>query len=426
MTRIVAAALLALAAFAPTAAAKNPWLFDSRSFINMAHQGGEDEFPSATMYAFKSALAAGADTLELDVNRTSDGELIAIHDTSVDRTTNGTGYTSELTLEAIQRLDAAYNFIPGRNAVSGEPESAYPFRGVRTGDKDPPSGFTPQDFRVPTITEVMETFPEIPLNFEIKGQNDDEAEFLRNAELLADLLKDTDRRDIIVTSFNQAAVDRFHELAPEIHLAPGVAGGARFLLQNESPGENVVAFQIPITFKLGDQVLDVATPENVLRAHRAGYAVHVWLSGDEENARVYNDLLDMCVDGIMPAKPKALEKVLKRRKVMRPGTPGFDPCGAQVEDAAIDDGTVDLVLRRRGVEPAAYTGRVQLRTRRGRLLGSGRFELGEDAAKTAMTLEMTDRGKRAVRRGTKIRGVLTTRTSGKRGLPIRQRVTLLP
>ena len=54
--------------------------------------------------------------------------------------------------------------------------------------------------------------------------------------------------------------------------------------------------------------------------------MHIWLSGNEENRRVYNDILDHCVDGIMPARPKALEKVLRRRDVVRPGGEGTDPC----------------------------------------------------------------------------------------------------
>src|SRR4029079_7667122 len=92
----------------------NPWL-DERTFINMAHQGGEDEFPSNTMYAFKEALAAGADTLELDVNRTKDDQFVVMHDWTVDRTTNGTGYTTDMTVGPIPALGAAHNFYPCRS-----------------------------------------------------------------------------------------------------------------------------------------------------------------------------------------------------------------------------------------------------------------------------------------------------------------------
>jgi glycerophosphoryl diester phosphodiesterase len=407
---LAAVALLALPASADTG---NPWL-DERTFINMAHQGGEDEFPSNTMYGFKEALAAGADTLELDVNRTKDDQFVVMHDWKVDRTTNGTGYTTDLTLAEIQQLDGAYNFIPGRNAVAGQPESEYPFRGVRTGAKPPPDGYTAEDFRVPTLTEVLAAFPNTPINIEIKGQEDLESEFVRNAELLAQLLNGTDRRDLIVVSFNQPAVDRFHELAPEIGIAPGVAGLVDYFL-NGKPMPNadaVVAIQVPTKF--GD--LQVLTPKRVLQAHRAGWAVHMWLSGNEENKRVYNDLLDHCVDGIMPARPAALERVLRRRDVVRPGGEGTDPCSVAPQRARLtDDGDARVVLRRRGLEPVAYRGRVQLRSRKGKALGSEPFRMKKGKRKARATVQLRVDVRRVV---------AVVRTKGARGEPVRKRLRL--
>ena len=415
MTRVLPLALASvlLLVFPATAATGNPWL-DQRTFINMAHQGGEDEFPSNTMYAFHQALDAGADTLELDINRTADDQFVVMHDWTVDRTTNGTGYTSDLTLAEIQALDGAYNFIPGRNAVSGEPESEYPFRGVRTGDKPPPEGFTAEDFRVPTLGEVMAEFPNTPINIEIKGQEDEESEFLRNAELLADFLSGTDRRDLIVVSFNQEAVSRFHELAPEIDIAPGLTGLVGYFLNGEPmpDADAVVAIQVPTQF--GD--IEVLTPERVLQAHRAGWAVHIWLSGNEENKRVYNDILDHCVDGIMPARPTALEHVLRKRDVVRPDGEGTDPCSAAAKRGTLtDDGDARILLRRRGLEPVTYRGRVQLRSRKGKPLGSERFRMkkGKDKAKATVDLDADVR-----------RVVAVVRTKGARGEPVRKRLRL--
>ena len=59
---------------------------------------------------------------------------------------------------------------------------------------------------------------------------------MQNAEVLARLLKDTKRRNLIVVSFQQAAVDRFHELAPRIDLAPGITGAANWLLVGRLAG----------------------------------------------------------------------------------------------------------------------------------------------------------------------------------------------
>ncbi len=287
--------------------------------LNIAHQGGEDEFPSNTLYAFKKSVRAGADMLELDVGVTRDGKIVVSHDTTLDRTTSGTGTIESKSLKQIRRLDAAYWFAKGgENAYSHDRKrKAYKFRGIATGKRKPPKGFTRRDFRVPTLTEVMKAFPRTPINIEIKGRTPDEAteEYVRNAEVLAALLRDTARRDLIVVSFVQPAVDRFHELAPAIDVAPGVDGAAAFLLGGGSPGDGVVAFQLPITYEFGGQVLDVTTADNVARAHAAGYAWHTWLSNDGESPATWRQLIDWCVDGVMTARPVAFERVLRDHDV---------------------------------------------------------------------------------------------------------------
>jgi glycerophosphoryl diester phosphodiesterase len=282
--------------------------------LNIAHQGGEDEFPSNTLYAFKQARKAGADMLELDVGVTKDDKVVVMHDTTVDRVTNGHGTIASKTLKQIRRLDGAYWFSPGDDAYRHDRRrAAYRFRGVATGSRRPPKGFTRRDFRVPTLREVLRAFPRTPINVEIKGRTPDEAvqEYVRNAEVLAGLLRSSPRRDIIVVSFKQQAVDRFHELVPAFPVAPGVEGSAAFLLGGGSPGDGVVAFQLPITFVLGGQTLSVTTPENVARAHAAGYAWHTWLSDEEEGPAIWRTLIDECVDGVMTASPKRFERVLR-------------------------------------------------------------------------------------------------------------------
>ena len=100
-----------------------------------------------------------------------------------------------------------------------------------------------------TLSEVMRAFPHTPINIEVKGRTKKEetAEYVRNAEALAKVLKGTRRRDLIVVSFRQQAIDRFHELVPAIALAPGIDGATAWL-GGGSPGEGVVAFQLPITY----------------------------------------------------------------------------------------------------------------------------------------------------------------------------------
>jgi glycerophosphoryl diester phosphodiesterase len=299
---------------AASATAANRWI-QKDAPLNIAHQGGEDEFPSNTMYAFRKALRAGADMLELDIGVTRDGKVVVIHDTTVDSKTNGHGTIASKTLRQIRRLDAAFWFAPrASDHYSHElARRAYRFRGVATGRREPPKGFRAADFRVPTLAEVLKAFPRTPINIEIKARTPDETteEYVKNAEVLAGLLQNTKRRNLIVVSFRQEAVDRFHELVPRVNLAPGI-GGAASWLAGGSPGPGVVAFQVPITFQSGDTLLQVTTPDNVARAHREGYAWQNWFSNDDRDApATWRSLIDMCVDGTMTSRPTAYEKVLR-------------------------------------------------------------------------------------------------------------------
>jgi glycerophosphoryl diester phosphodiesterase len=320
MRRALLGSLTAVLVLLPAtpAAAKNPWIETGRP-LNIAHQGGEDEFPSNTMYAFRKALRAGADMLELDVGVTKDGKVVVLHDTTVDGKTNGHGTVASKTLRQIKRLDAAFWFAPRSSDHYNHalPPRSYRFRGIATGRREPPRGFKPADFRVPTLAQVLKAFPKTPVNIEIKGRTPAEAteEYVKNAEILARLLNDTKRRDLIVVSFQQAAVDRFHELLPRIDVAPGIDGAANWLLAGGSPGEGVVAFQVPITFQTGGTTLQVTTADNVARAHSEGYAWQNWFSNEDRDApATWRSLIDMCVDGTMTSHPTAFEKVLRSHK----------------------------------------------------------------------------------------------------------------
>ena len=188
-TLIVTAMVTALLPVA-AADAQNRWR-ESKA-INIAHQGGEDEFPSNTMYAFHEAMEAGADMLELDVGVTKDDKVIVMHDTTVDGKTNGRGNVSSLTLRQIKRLDAAYWFAPRAATTTATICRAAPTASAvsrRAGRSRPRA--TGEGLPVPTLTEVMRAFPRTPINIEIKGRTPDEetSEYVRNAEVLAALLE---------------------------------------------------------------------------------------------------------------------------------------------------------------------------------------------------------------------------------------------
>lgn len=81
-----------------------------------AHRGASDQAPENTMPAFELACELGADAFELDVHLTADGEIVVIHDDTVDRTSNGTGRVREMTFAELSALDFS-NGKPGYAGV---------------------------------------------------------------------------------------------------------------------------------------------------------------------------------------------------------------------------------------------------------------------------------------------------------------------
>jgi glycerophosphoryl diester phosphodiesterase len=309
--------VLAGALVAPGAASAqlpdNPWL--TRTPLNIAHQGGEIEAPSDTLYAFKTAKRKGADMIETDVHLTADGRVVVLHDETVDRTTNGTGSVEQMTLAEIKRLDAAYWFIEGEGTVhdASRPTSDFTWRGVATGDRRPPARFTANDFTVPTLDELLEAFPTTLLNIELKPTV---AMTGRLEAAVAQLLRAHGRTDdVIVASFNDQSVEIFKAIAPDVHTAVPTAQVAAFWASSQgefpgTPNPQHVAFQIPETF----EGLTVVTPDFISDAHANNLAVHVWTVNEAADMQ---RLLDWGADGIMTDRPTLLERVLSKRKSRR-------------------------------------------------------------------------------------------------------------
>ena len=285
----------------------NPWL--DRRVLNIAHQGGEIEAPSNTLFAFKTAKDKGSDVLELDVHATADGELVVIHDATVDRTTNGTGRVDEMTLEEIKELDAAYWFVPDCGTCHGEPEDAYAYRGFATGEREIPESlgdFEPNDFRIPALREVLEAFPRDFINIEIKQTAPATEPY---EQKLAALLEEFGRTsDTIVVSFHDQALELFKLFAPDVSTATGTVQTGAFWASAQGPAPGAPnpryeALQVPLEF----EGLPVVTPEFVERAHANDLAVHVWTINDRPTMEW---LVDIGVDGIMTDRPTLLEEVL--------------------------------------------------------------------------------------------------------------------
>ena len=190
------------------------------------------------MYAYDRAMRLGSDMLETDIHVTKDEKIVVIHDSTVDRTTNGTGSVYDMTLDQIQELDGGYWPVPGKGTDhSARPATDYPFRGVppaRSSRRPAPS---PRDFRIVEPAQVIKEIPRRP------DQHRDQGALRRRRRLLPAQRRgprrlpepprpdSRDRR----RSFNDAALAHFHELAPRIDLAPATGGVAGYVLGNVPP-----------------------------------------------------------------------------------------------------------------------------------------------------------------------------------------------
>ena len=267
-----------------------------RRIIAYAHQGGAWESPSSTTFAIDRALAAGATAVELDVHATADGELVVCHDATVDRTTPATGNIVNFTLAELRQLDFSYWFIPGADVTSDRPEGEYPYRG--RAPEDP-------RFGIATLREVLEQFPHVVLNLDIKQTAPVVTPY---EESLARLLAEFERTDdVIVASFLDPATDAFRRFAPNVGTSAGTIATAEFWRAVQAketiPDTPVVAYQVPE--RMGELI--VVDEAFVEAAHGQGKAVHVWTVNE---TTAMERLSALGVDGIISDVPAALCKLL--------------------------------------------------------------------------------------------------------------------
>ena len=262
------------------------------TFMRWAHQGGAREAPSNTIGAMEAAVATGgANALEYDVHCSLDGHVVVIHDRRLGRTTSGRGFVALHRLARLRTLDAAYWWVPGHIDCHNCAPERYTLRGRAPSDTA---------WRIPTASEVLDRFPDVPMTVEIKDP--------RAARRFLELVAARRRSDICVVSFWDPIiwyVRWWLRRHPDVQV--DVAAGTGYLIwfwfrvrRNRPPRTTPFArLQIPVE-KFG---MTFATDEFVVAAHAAGAAVDVWTVDDRGTMR---RLAAMGVDGIMTDKPSAL------------------------------------------------------------------------------------------------------------------------
>lgn len=254
------------------------YLDDATPVLAFAHRGGayhpELEGLENTMVAFAHAVRLGYRYLETDVHATSDGVLLAFHDTVLDRVTDRTGEIATSTYADVQR------------ALIGARE------------------------RVPRLEDLLDAFPGVRFNIDIKSE--------QAVAPLAEVIAARGEQDrVLVGSFSVRRLRRFRRLTggrvatsahPAEVLAFRLLPSAR--LADLLTSGTVAALQIPHR----QRGFLVASDGLVRRAHAAGKHVHVWTIDDPDEMRV---LLNRGVDGLMTDRTDILRDVLRERGLWR-------------------------------------------------------------------------------------------------------------
>jgi glycerophosphoryl diester phosphodiesterase len=250
--------------------------------VIIAHRGGKGLAPENTVEGMRRGIEAGAHLIEFDLRATRDLGLVAMHDETVDRTTDGTGAVRDLTFAQVRALDAGYRF-------SADGGRTFPFRG--TG------------IRVPTLEEILAAFPRQRLLIDLKETDREVVE--RVAEVIAG---HGATQSVLLTSFHDVTNRAWRELMPEAVRGTGEDATLVFYIFHRSRlmpfyRPHADALQVP-EFSGRIRVL---TPGFVRDAHAKNMRVYVWTIDEPADMRRF---LAMGVDGIITGYPDRLAAVL--------------------------------------------------------------------------------------------------------------------
>ncbi|MBE3582752.1 MAG: phosphatase PAP2 family protein [Limnochordaceae bacterium] len=255
----------------------------------IAHRGDSGVYPENTLASLAGAIRAQATRIELDARLTRDGQLVLLHDATVDRTTNGHGPVREMTLAHLQALDAAYWF-------STDGGKTFPLRG--------------QGIRVPTLVEavqrVLQQQPEAQFLIELK--DDDRAAGQALVRTLNALGVPDIWKRVLIASFADAPLRVVRQAVPQALTSLSRREAIRFaVMQRLALGPFYTPPAPYVALPPREGWIPALTPSAVHFAHAKGMRVFVWTIDDPEQMRTY---LDMGVDGIITDQPGTLAKLL--------------------------------------------------------------------------------------------------------------------
>ncbi len=256
-------------------------------FAVIAHAGGKGHAPEHTLAAYANALTLGADYVEVDVNMTKDGALVAMHDTTLGRTTNveevfgdrpAPWMVKDFTLAEIKRLDAGSWFSPEHASE-----------------------------RVPTLQEAIDLidgragiYIETKHPYLYPGMEERILDVLRAGGFIGGQGRDA---RVILESFFEPSLRELRRLAPDAVLV-------QLYNKDTLAGSNIVhLFDKVTTYAegIGPEWVEVDA-ELVATAHERDLVVHTWTVNEKEELR---RLIDLGVDAIFTDYPDRLREVLR-------------------------------------------------------------------------------------------------------------------
>lgn len=245
-------------------------MYADKRVLVYGHRGASAYAPMNTIPAFELAAEQGADGIELDVHLSKDGHLVIVHDFSVDKTTDGEGTVTEMTLAELKAFDAGSWF-------------GSKFAGTR----------------IPTLDEVFDAVGQkLYINIEIKslsvhGDGVEEA-------VAKCIVKHQMQERVIVSSFNPKVLKRFRKISPDIPLA--------YLV---SPGTLLGATQamiFPEDYEARHLFFEMIDSNQINWAKEYKHIVNAWTVNDPILAR---QLRMLGVNGIITDKPDVIRSGLK-------------------------------------------------------------------------------------------------------------------
>jgi glycerophosphoryl diester phosphodiesterase len=253
-------------------------LLDLTAHPIIAHRGASGERPENTLASFERAVELGADILEFDVRMTADGEVIVMHDPTLARTTDLSGPARILTLAELRAADAGFRFTPDRGTT-------FPYRG--------------RGVRVPTLGEVLERFPAMPVLLELK-------EVAGQEKVRELVMRHGAEGRCVIASEHHDALEAFR--GGGFRLAASGREIFRFWRASVTGKAPAPVDYHVLSVPRRHRLLPVVTRPFLANARRMGIPVHVWTINDPRMAR---RLCRKGVNGIITNWPERIRRGLR-------------------------------------------------------------------------------------------------------------------